>query len=138
MNGTRGLVIATAAAFIIGCSAGLMGGIALMRLAGPSIFAFGRHGAPFFTRHVPGPGETGRMLPKLESALNLSPEQRERIVAHLDRARREQAVVRESLQTWIERELKPDQRVRWKQLQDQFERSRRERWGRDTIPPGRP
>ncbi|MEK7331073.1 MAG: hypothetical protein AAB113_09745 [Candidatus Eisenbacteria bacterium] len=154
MNGARGLVIATAAAFIVGCSVGLMGGILFMRFAAP-----GPHGGPMFGamrgprppifgqggRGGPGgpggpgmPGGPERMMPWLERTLDLSPAQRERIVAVLDRARHEQVAVRESVQVWIERELTPEQRERWKQMEERFERSRRGRWPRGPMPPDRP
>ena len=143
MNGTRGLIIATAAAFIVGCSVGLMGGILFMRFAGPSpggpmFGAMPRGGAGFARRGPGGPGGRERMMPMLDRALNLTPEQHERIVAHLDRARRETATVRESMQVWIERELTPDQRTRWKQMENRFERSRRGRWPRGAMPPDGP
>jgi hypothetical protein len=77
-------------------------------------------------------------MPLLERTLNLSPAQRERIVAVLDRARREQVAQRESVQVWIERELTPSQRERWKQMELRFERSRRGRWSRGPMPPDRP
>ncbi len=140
MNGTRGLVIATAAAFIVGCSAGLMGGILLMRFAAPA------PGGPMFgLRHGPRPPFVGRggprpegVMPALERALDLTPAQRERIVLQLDRARRQQAAVRESMQVWIERELNPEQRARWKRMEERFERSRRGRWSRGPRWPDRP
>ena len=74
-------------------------------------------------------------MPTLERELDLSPAQRERIVAQLDRARRQQAVVRESTHVWIERELTPEQRARWKQMEERFERWHRGRW---PGLPGRP
>ena len=130
MNGTRGLVIATAAAFVVGCSVGLMGGMLFMRFVGPG------HGGPMFARapgrppfERRGPRHDG-LMPMLERSLDLSPTQRERIVAQIDRARRQQAAVRESMQVGIERELTPEQRERWKQMEDRFERSRRGRWSR--------
>jgi hypothetical protein len=136
VNGSRGLIIATAAAFVVGCSAGLIGGILFMRFAGPPMFGVMRHRPEFIARR--GPGGPERMMPMLERALDLSPEQRERVVAHLDRARRETAAVHESLQVWIERELTPEQRVRWKQMEDRFERSRHDRRSREPMPPGGP
>lgn len=140
MNGSRGLIIATAAAFIVGCSAGLIGGILFMRIAGPPMFGAMRHGGPpFIGRRGPGgPGGSDRMMPMLERTLDLSPAQRERVVARLDRARRETAAVHESLQVWIELELTPEQRARWKQMEDRFERSRRGRWTRAPMPPDGP
>jgi hypothetical protein len=132
VNGLRGLVIATAAAFIVGCSAGLMGGILFMRFGGPGHARDGRHGGrpPWSERRGPGgPGREQRMVPMLERDLDLTPEQARRVEAHLDRARREHAAVRESVNTWIERELTPAQRERWKQMQTRFERERRGRRG---------
>lgn len=133
MNGTRGLVIATAAAFIVGCSVGLMGGILFMRFAGPwpggPMFGAPRGGPHAMMRR--GPGRAEWMMPKLDRALDLTPEQHERIVAHLDRARKQTVAVHESLQVWIERELTPEQAAKWKQMERQFERSRRGRWPRD-------
>jgi Spy/CpxP family protein refolding chaperone len=84
------------------------------------------------------PGGPERMMPWLERTLDLSPAQRERIVAVLDRARHEQVAVRESVQVWIERELTPEQRERWKQMEERFEQSRRGRWSRGPMPPDRP
>ena len=148
MNGTRGLVIATAAAFIVGCSVGLMGGLLFMRLSAPPPWAFmrdGRHGPPFFEHG--GAGERGgrrggghaeRVLPMMEHELKLSPEQDERIVAQLDRARRDHAAVLESTEAWIDRELTPAQRERWKQMEARFERWRRGREPGGPPPPDRP
>lgn len=143
MNGARGLAIATAAAFIVGCSVGVMAGISFMRFGPP-----GSHGGPAFGGpRGPHPGVFGRgglrggperVMPWLEQTLNLSPAQRERLVAVLDRARREQLAQRESVQVWIERELTPEQRARWKQMEDRFERSRRGRRSRGPMPPDRP
>jgi hypothetical protein len=141
VNGTRGLIIATAAAFIVGCSAGLMGGILFTHFVGPRF-----HGGPrmlFFERHG-GPDRSGmpggpeRWIPWLERELNLSPAQHERIVAVLDRARHEQIAERESLHVWIGRELTPEQREKWKQMEQGFERSRRGRWERGPMSPDRP
>ena len=145
MNGARGLVIATAAAFIVGCSVGLMGGILFMRFAAPRPHGEPMFGAmrgarpPFFDRGERGmPGGPERMMPGLERALDLSPAQRERIVAVLDRARHQQVAMRESVQVWIERELTPEQRERWKQMEERFERSRRGRWSHGPMAPDRP
>jgi hypothetical protein len=146
VNGTRGLVIATVAAFIVGCSVGLMGGILFTHFAG-----HGRHGGPmggpppFFERRIPGgpdrrggPGGPDHWIPWLEHELDLSPAQHERIVAVLDRARHEQVAQRESLRVWIGRELTPAQRERWNQMEQRFERSRRGRWNRGPMSPDRP
>jgi len=141
VNGTRGLVIATAAAFVVGCSVGLMGGMLFMHLMRPGPFGprFGhaRWGpGPPFEDHRGGPrGERreGGLLPVLERELDLTPAQRVRIVAQLDRARHQQAAVRESMQVGIERELTPEQLKRWREMEERFERWRRERW---PHPPG--
>ena len=147
-------MIATAAAFIVGCSLGLMGGIVFMRLAapgppwgfmreirrgeGPPRFGFGRPGEPGRRGGPGGPGRDDRMLPMLERELELTPAQRERIVTELDRARRAHAAVRESTQAWIERELTAVQREQWKQMEARFERARRRGGTRALPPPDRP
>ena len=129
MNGTRGLVIATTAAFIVGCSLGLMGGILFMRFggAGPhgGFMPGGRFGGPTpFERRV-GPGPPEGMLRMLGRELDLTPEQHDRILRHIDRVREQQGAVRESMHVWIDRELTPEQRERWKAMEERFERSRR-------------
>ena len=132
MNGTRGLLIATAAAFIVGCSAGLMGGILFMRFAGPAPharFERGmRGGPPMMRRGPPGPGHEERTLARLERELELTPDQRQRLIAHLDRARQERQALHDSLGLWLQNELSPMQRDRWKEVE---ERTRRERGRRD-------
>jgi len=142
VNGTRGLLIATAAAFIVGCSVGLMGGILFMRFggAGPhgGFMPGGRHaGPPPFERRG-GPGRPEGMLPMLERELDLSPEQHDRILQQIDRARQQHAAVRESMHVWIERELTPEQRERWKRMEERFERSRRGTRSRGPRSPDRP
>lgn len=128
MNGTRGLIIATAAAFIVGCSVGLMGGILFMRFGGPGSHGGfgpgGRHGGPhpFERRLVPGPPEG--MLRMMVRELDLSPGQHDRILRQIDRARMQHGAVRESMHVWIGRELTPDQRERWNRMEERFERSR--------------
>ena len=129
MNGTRGLLIATAAAFIVGCSVGLMGGILFMRFAAPGphrgFMPGGRHGGPPPFERRGGPGPPEGMLPMLGRELDLSPEQHDRILRQIDRARKQHGAVRESMHVWIERELTPEQRERWKRMEERFERSRR-------------
>jgi hypothetical protein len=129
VNGARGLLIATAAAFIVGCSVGLMGGILFMRFAGPGshrVFMKGeRHGGPppFARRGGPGPPEG--MLRMMGRELDLSQDQHDRILQQIDRAGQQHRAVRESMHVWIERELTPEQRERWKRMEERFERSRR-------------
>lgn len=126
MNGTRGLIIATTAAFIVGCSVGLMGGILLTHFGGPRWHGEprpGGRGARFERRIGPGPPEG--MLPMMERELALTPEQHERIVRLIDRTRAQHAAARESMHVWIGRELTPEQGERWKAMEERFERSRR-------------
>lgn len=136
MNGTRGLLIATAAAFIVGCSVGLMGGILLMRF-GPGPHGRDGRGGPRFERRI-GPGPPEGMLPMLEDELDLTPDQRARILEKIDEARRKHGAVRESMRVWIGRELTPEQRERWKRMEEKFERSRHSRRSRDRWGPDRP
>ena len=156
MNGTRGLVIATAAAFIVGCSVGLMGGILFMRFATPAppwvAMRDGRRmeGPRSFERRVGGeprrrgpgarrgPAREDHMMLMLEQELDLSAAQRERIVAQLDRARRAHAAVRDSVQVWIDHELTPAQREKWKQMEARFEEEKRARGMRRVTVPNRP
>ncbi|MGH7731763.1 MAG: hypothetical protein ACRENJ_11005 [Candidatus Eiseniibacteriota bacterium] len=140
MNGIRGLLIATAAAFIVGCSAGLIGGILLMRFGppGPPLFlAEGRRGGPMrFERRGPGPREG--MLQVMERELDLSPVQHERIIRYIDQARREHAAVQDSLMWRIGRELSPRQNVEWNRWEKVFERTRRGVRFRGPPPPSHP
>jgi hypothetical protein len=154
VNGSRGLIIATAAAFIVGCSVGLIGGVLFVHLVAPRLHRsamFERihgHGPGLFGRGGPGepggPGSPGgheRMLPVLERALDLTPAQQQRVLAALDRGRTAQGAVRESVHVWIEHELTPDQRERWKRMEERFERSRSGSWPHEPWPgdrPGRP
>lgn len=141
MNGTRGLVIAVAAAFIVGCSVGLMGGILFMRF-GPTVPHPGwmrgaMHGRPPLFEGRGGPGHMERMLPVLARELDLSPEQRERFVRQLDRAREHHSAARESMRVWIERELTPAQREKWDRWEAVFERTRRGPGARGMRAPDR-
>ena len=127
MNGARGLLIATAAAFIVGCSVGLIGGILLTHFGGPRLhdrLMPGGGGPGRFERRL-GPGPPEGMLPRMARELDLSPEQHDRILRQIDRARAEHAAARESMHVWIDRELTPEQRERWKEMEQRFERSRR-------------
>lgn len=129
MNGARGLLIATAAAFIVGCSVGLIGGILFIRFAAPGPHGGFRAGGmpggppPYFAgrpRGRDGRSHEERMLPFLEREIGLTPDQRERIVAQIDRARDQHVAVRESMKVWLERELTPAQRERWKQVEERM------------------
>src|SRR5439155_1050538 len=71
----------------------------------------------------PGPGRPGgreRLLTEMDQTLSLTPDQHQRVLADLDRARHAQVAVRESVHVWIERELNPDQRERWKEMEERF------------------
>ena len=99
-----------------------------------------RGGPPSFERRggPGGPSHEERMLPMLVRELDLSPEQHDRIVTQLDRARREHGAVRDSMRVWIERELTPKQRERWKRMEERFARSRRGPESRGPWSPDRP
>ena len=143
MNPTRGLIIAMAAAFLVGTSTGLVAGIALMRfgLHEPPPFSMmppWMHGAPRLPPGPPGPPEPPgpghlMLLHHLEDQLGLTAAQRERVMDILERVRDEREAERESVHVRIERELTPEQRRRWRDLQDRYET----RWGRRPGRPGR-
>ena len=138
MNGTRGLIIAIAAAFIVGCSVGLMGGIVFSRLVGYGPGPpFGRHGGPpvFFERSFPGgPSRGERVFTYMSREIDLNPEQRKRIEVLIDNARRQHEAVRESTEAALDRELTPAQRARWRGLEQEMGMHRR----REGPPPGEP
>jgi hypothetical protein len=130
MNGTRGLVIGILAAFIVGCSAGLIGGILLTRLV-HAPWGHGGHGGP-------RPGGPGPMLDMMERRLDLKPDQRARVEKILEDSRHGYEQVRESTNVAIERELTPDQREQWKQMEERFLRERRRGFGRPPWRGDRP
>jgi Spy/CpxP family protein refolding chaperone len=133
VNGTRGLVIAMLAAFIVGCSLGLAGGIVLARFVVlPRAHMLPR---PLGPRHG---GGQGTMLGRLERTLDLTPVQRDRVERILEESRRGYAMVRESTHTAIERELTPAQRDEWKQMEERFLRERRRGSGRPPWRGNRP
>ena len=116
MNGTRALVIAAIASFIVGCSVGLIGGVLLMRFAGP----------PRFTMRVPPPPErgprSGRMLETMSRSLDLTDEQERRIGALIDETRAGERASHDSLRARIARELEPEQLERWQRFEERFGR----------------
>src|SRR5262245_37477388 len=136
MNGGRGLVIGILAAFILGCSLGMVSGILFARLT------LGPWGPPHWGHGGPPPGGPprgpGPMLEMLERDLDLTPDQRDRIERILDESRRGYAVVRESTHAAIERELTPAQRDQWKQMEERFLRERRRGFGRPPWRGDRP
>lgn len=142
MNGNRGLIIAIAASFIVGCSVGLMGGIAFTHWMGHGPGpGFGRGGRPpFMERRGPGgpggPSRGERMFTYLSREVDLSPEQSKRIEALIDHARRQHEAVRESTEAALDRELTPQQRARWRELEKEM--GMRRHGGREGPPPDRP
>ncbi|MEO5989477.1 MAG: hypothetical protein ABIU54_13280 [Candidatus Eisenbacteria bacterium] len=134
---TRGrLIMALAAAFLVGSSVGVLGGIVFARFVLlPHHAMFAQQGDPFLGPHRgplpaahrrPGPGGAflpggpERHLARLSRALGLSAPQRQRLVAVMERSHGEFDGVRDSLEARIARELTPAQRERWKQMQRQF------------------
>jgi Spy/CpxP family protein refolding chaperone len=141
MNGKRGLVIAIVASFIVGCSAGMVGGILLARVLPPWGPPFGmwRHGGPWGMARHPGPaGEPGapgapgapgimrpdRLLGHMERVLDLTPEQQERIRVVLERTRGQAEALHESTHAEIESLLTAEQRARWRAMEERY----REAW----------
>jgi Spy/CpxP family protein refolding chaperone len=114
VNGTRALVIAAIASFIVGCSVGLISGVLIMRFGGP----------PRFATH--GPREHGprgeRLLATLSRSLDLTDEQRRRIGALIEDTRHAQGASHDSLRARIARELTPEQRERWERFEERFSR----------------
>ena len=136
MNGTRGLVIGMLAAFIVGCSAGMVGGILFARFVmRPEAHLFA---PPFGPPHGGAPHGRGPMLGMLERHLDLTPDQRDRVERILEESRRGYAQVRESTHAAIGRELTPAQRERWKQMEERFPREGRRGSGRPPWRGDRP
>ena len=141
MNGSRGLIIAIVATFIVGGSVGMVGGILFARYAmlpKAHIMARGERHGPDGPRHGRGPRGPGSMLEMLDQRLDLTPEQRQKIEVLLDESRRGYAQVRESTHAAIERELTAAQREEWKQLETRFSRERRRGSGRPPWRGDRP
>jgi len=139
VNGNRGLIIAVAASFIVGCSLGMMGGIVFTHLLGHG--GFGRGGPPpFMERRGPGgpsgPERRERMFTYMTREMGLNPEQKQRIEALIDKARSQHEAVRESTEAALDRELTPEQRARWRELEKEM--GMRRHGGREGPPPDRP
>ena len=123
------------AAFIVGCSLGLAGGIVLARFVVlPQDQMLPRPGGP----RPGGPRGPGAMLERLERTLDLTSVQRERVERILEESRRGYALVRESTHVAIERELTPAQREEWKQMEERYLRERRRGSGRPPWRGDRP
>jgi hypothetical protein len=151
VNGVKGTVIAAVAAFLVGTSLGLIGGVLLTRFVATPAFMRDGPGGPggpgdvvFFRRSEgrPGPRERVRMRVEgrdrfvfwIDDKLNLDATQREQIHKLLDDTRRAHETDRDSLRARIERVLTPEQRKHWKEMEDRFEGQHR----RDLPPPPGP
>jgi len=150
----NGWIIALAAAFLVGCSAGVLGGIVFARFLMLPHHAQVAGGPPPMGAPHRGPGgEFGpagpegpagmagpeRHLARLSRVLDLSDAQRERLRTHMERSRGEFDGARDSLQARIARELTPAQRERWQRMQREFPGAgaRRGPWPRpDRAGPG--
>jgi len=97
-----------------GISLGLIGGMLYAHRS-----PLGAHRGLFGMAVRPG-GPTGRgltdALPRLTKALDLTPDQVERLRPKLEHSRAEFAAVRESLVSRIETELTPEQLARWREM----------------------
>jgi hypothetical protein len=129
-------VIGILAAFIVGCSVGMVGGIVFARTVG--VPGSGWAARPAGPRHGGPPRGPGPMLEMLERHLDLTPDQRDRVERILEESRRGYTQVRESTHAAIERELTPAQREEWKQMEERFLRERRRGSGRPPWRGDRP
>lgn len=120
MIGRRGLAIAIVAAFIVGSSVGLIGGVLFAR----SVFHPRRD--RMIVRRMPGPEGGGqRPLPEMIRSLELTPEQEAQVREEVERSRGDFRTVRESLRVRIARRLTPEQRAEWERAQRSFVRRER-------------
>lgn len=127
MIGRRELVIAVLSAALVGTALGLVVGVVFTRATlgiGPGPWerpgGFGRPHAD----GPPRPGGRGPMMRTLAERLDLRPEQAARIDSILGRSRLGYEAMRESVRTAVERELTPEQRKKWSQMQRRFRRFR--------------
>lgn len=125
----RGLLLAISASLIVGCAIGLIGGVLFTRtlmlqhLPGPPGF---RGGPP---RH-----EVGMRM--VERRLGLTPEQRERFRAIIERARGDTDSLHAEAHDEILESLTPAQRERWDRMEHRmFGRRGGGRFGRHGPPP---
>jgi hypothetical protein len=144
VNGQRGIAIAILASFVVGCSAGLVAGILLMRFVPPGgpPFGFLRHDGGWAMGRHPGleggpgaPGAPGimrpdRLLGHLDRVLDLTPEQRGRVLGVLDRTRAQAEALHESTHAQIESLLTVDQRAKWRAMEERYREAWRGRGGR--------
>ncbi len=132
MNGVRGLMIAIIASLVVGISGGLVAGIVIMRYAGPWRIGPPPPRPPFFLPGGDPMADDGRrvLIARLEDELELSGTQRARVMEVLEDARVAREAARESVRVRIERELTPEQRQHWRDLEIRYRRVWRERAGR--------
>jgi hypothetical protein len=117
MSGSRGLVLAVAAAALFGAACGVLGGIGVVHFVArhhPGALTRFLHGGP--PPMGPREGRFGPPISRLERGLHLSETQRTRIESEVERTRVESRALRESLRVRIERELTPEQRSRFRAL----------------------
>jgi hypothetical protein len=128
MIGRRGLVIVVFASLVTGGAIGLVGGILFAR----NVFLGPPPGRPGWAHGAPAAGPPPMPLGMLRQSLDLSPGQEERVRAQIQRSRGEFEAIRESVLARVERELTPEQRARWRELQRRFPEPgrRRGRWAR--------
>jgi len=126
VNGSRAILIAALVGLVAGASLGLMGGILFSRQMFPVQ-------PPRYMRRGGDPHR--ELVGQLERRLGLEPAQRQRIEELLANARRDMAASRESLHVRIGRELTPEQRREWEQMETQRLTPGRHR-GRRGPPPG--
>jgi Spy/CpxP family protein refolding chaperone len=129
---TRGFVIAIAAALALGISGGLVSGILIMRYASPWLMGPPPPRPPFFIPGGDPMAQAGRrvLIEHIQDELELTGEQRERVLEVLDEARETHEAARESVRVRIERELTPEQRARWLELETHYRRMFHDRAGR--------
>ncbi len=107
------LVISLIAVFVIGCAAGLAGGIVFARHLHGMRGGFAGRMAP--SEHRPfGPRDA---MPRLQRLLELTPDQVRRIEPKVIESQQQFEAARESLHSRIDAELTPAQRERWRQFQ---------------------
>lgn len=121
------IVIALVATFLIGASLGLMGGIFFAMHQRP-FRAELRAGGAFHPGPGPEPGLLGppdrrvmrhvMVMPRLREALDLTDAQAAAIEPLIEQTHRTMGEARDSLRARIERVLAPEQRERWRRLEE--------------------
>jgi len=122
--------MAMIAAFLFGISGGALGGFAVSALMQQH-----RRGDRPRTHRVMRFEFGGPMARDLEERLDLTPVQRERVRAILRDSGPRYAAVRESTRAALERELTPEQRVQFRQMEHRFVRHRMREGREGRFPP---